>query len=828
MYFCKFEEQYLSAIAELKANTYPADMAVGLSDFAEDMKEKGFCNYSVAGFTKGKLECYIAAYEKPEKKTEMGTCIYISDIVCTNPAYLKRLLLMFFLEIRYNWIDSFYFSAEMREASYRLLKNEKKREERRITILQERYLPTYYPNGEGAHQVFFTVDYKRYLKENWKDNIQCLIDQNVHCEGMNLFDCLLRLLWKMDIDLDELQKEKTIHFIIRRMKEALVDYYYMYAEKIPVRIIRRLPTRFERALSDEEQIKKYKKILDKYRSQGFDETEYGEKSIWYSKYEKALHISRTMVAYHTKYRDSLSGIRWLWRKEKKFIYHQKILESVRFYNRYGVAQPLVPVPYLTMNRCRYLIEKYCFVEREIRKMKEFCLDRNEEHCFKAMCNRIYRLLLKNDAKECIQTIISRRSEEVCNYFHDWHLVADTLMKASSILTTGATKQILKMPYPRASKLSGYVETALQALDQGQKLRKSFDPKEVRKTFSSLIRRRKDCTAYLNGLMAEVEQEYFLKLRFSASQESKIAEFMERMRRYVPTIRFYEVFNHFGSKTLRRFMQSTYPCTFQAQEICISYENIGNYVSEVLETRTKQAKRFYRKLRNTGLLDSVLENKLTRKQCQEILEILKFHNIKFRNPEFKDYLDVTAVVEHKGSPEYLTAGNASVCCMPFGSAKANTYAKEKGFGIINAYYKDRVVANSIIWINKSYQCLVLDNIEVHPNYRRLSGILKDFFLSAAETLMRQHELKFAVQGERYNDLLLYGKESRTIRFSAIEPADIDANEFYTDALVSKVVCQDIPDDELLEIIKNNEASRIFLHGERSEIPDIWVDDTLEAA
>lgn len=96
MYFCKFEEQYLSAIAELKANTYPADMAVGLSDFAEDMKEKGFCNYSVAGFTKGKLECYIAAYEKPEKKTEMGTCIYISDIVCTNPAYLKRLLLMFF------------------------------------------------------------------------------------------------------------------------------------------------------------------------------------------------------------------------------------------------------------------------------------------------------------------------------------------------------------------------------------------------------------------------------------------------------------------------------------------------------------------------------------------------------------------------------------------------------------------------------------------------------------------------------------------------------------------------------------------------------------
>lgn len=68
MYFCKFEEQYLSAIAELKANTYPADMAVGLSDFAEDMKEKGFCNYSVAGFTKGKLECYIAAYEKPEKR----------------------------------------------------------------------------------------------------------------------------------------------------------------------------------------------------------------------------------------------------------------------------------------------------------------------------------------------------------------------------------------------------------------------------------------------------------------------------------------------------------------------------------------------------------------------------------------------------------------------------------------------------------------------------------------------------------------------------------------------------------------------------------------
>lgn len=822
MYFCKFEKQYLPAIAELEANTYPADMVMGLSDFVEDMEENGLRNYSVAGFTKGKLECYIAAYEQPEKKTEMGTCIYISDIICTNPAYLKRLLLMFFSEIRYNQIDTFYFSAEMRETSYRLLKNEKKREKRGITILQERYLPAYYPNGEGAHQVSFIVDYKRYLKENWKDNIQCLIDHNIQCMGMDLFHILLSRLQEMDVDLDELQKKETICFMIRRMKEVLVDYYYMYDEKIPVRIIRRLPARFKGVLTNEERIEKYKKVLEKYRSYGFDETEYGEKSIWYSKYEKTLRVSRTREAYHTKYRDSLSGIRWLRRKEMEFIYRQKNLEFVQFFNRYGVAQPLVPVPYLTMNRCRYFIEKQCYIKKEVRKLRELLEDKYEVDCFEAVCNIIYRLLLKNDAKECIQAILFKRSEETSNYFHDWYLVVAGLAKASSILTAGAVKRILKSSYSQASKLSGYVDAALQALDQGEKLQKAFDRKEVRKTFSSLIRRRKDCTAYLNGLIAEVEQEYLLKLRLSASQENKIAEFMERMKRYIPTITFYEVFNYLGAKTLGRFIRISYPCIFRAQEICISYENIGNYVSEVLETRTKQAKRVYRKLRNAGLLDSVLENKLTRHQCQEILGILEFHNIKLRKPEFKEYLEVTAVVEQKGSPEYLTAGNASVCCMPFGSVKANTYAKEKGFGIINAYYKDRVVANSVIWINKSYQCLVLDNIEVHPNYGRLSGILKEFFLSAAETLMYQHELKFAVQGQRYNDLILYEKQSRTIHFLMVEPADIDTDEFYTDALVSKVICQDISDDELSEIIKNNEESRKLLHRECLEIPDIWME------
>ncbi len=69
------------------------------------------------------------------------------------------------------------------------------------------------------------------------------------------------------------------------------------------------------------------------------------------------------------------------------------------------------------------------------------------------------------------------------------------------------------------------------------------------------------------------------------------------------------------------------------------------------------------------------------------------------------------------PAADAAGDATVCCMRFGESNAITYATEEGFGVLNIYHKERVVANSVLWIEDGQNCLVLDNIEVHPNYTK---------------------------------------------------------------------------------------------------------------
>jgi putative nucleotidyltransferase with HDIG domain len=106
--------------------------------------------------------------------------------------------------------------------------------------------------------------------------------------------------------------------------------------------------------------------------------------------------------------------------------------------------------------------------------------------------------------------------------------------------------------------------------------------------------------------------------------------------------------------------------------------------------------------------------------------------------------------------------------------------EEGFGIINIYYKDRVIGNSVIWVNEPYNCLVLDNIEIHPNYTRFNEVTKKLFKKTVLSLLFQYQLDFAVQGRNYNDLKLYADNEKHIMFEAMEPVMVEQEHFYSDA------------------------------------------------
>ena len=222
---------------------------------------------------------------------------------------------------------------------------------------------------------------------------------------------------------------------------------------------------------------------------------------------------------------------------------------------------------------------------------------------------------------------------------------------------------------------------------------------------------------------------------------------------------------------------------------------------LLKKQTRQAKHIYRRLKKENLLHTVLEEKLTSVQYCEVLEIMKFHNVENLPDELKKLCNFKVLVEAKGSPEYLTAGDATVCCMSYGSIKAKQYALERGFGIVNVYYKNRVIANSVIWINEPYNCLVLDNIEVHPNYTVYNEILKICFRTAAEQLMKQYQVGWVVQGTCYNDLILYNDEQIEIRFPMMKPKEVQLKTFYSDAVKCKLVCEKEPNTGINSLVSN---------------------------
>ena len=140
-------------------------------------------------------------------------------------------------------------------------------------------------------------------------------------------------------------------------------------------------------------------------------------------------------------------------------------------------------------------------------------------------------------------------------------------------------------------------------------------------------------------------------------------------------------------------------------------------------------------------------------------------------------------------------------MSYGHKKAMDYALEKGFGIINIYYKERIIANSVIWINEPYQCLVLDNIEVHQNYIKFQQELAYCFHIVVDSLMHQHHLKFVVQGTQYNDLKLYNEQAQLIKFRKLKPVDVHIEDFYTDAYLSKVVRSVVSSDVIEQLIQS---------------------------
>lgn len=359
MYFTKMSEEYFPAVIDLEKQSYPEEMRMGMEGLKEEATQPEFFYYSVAGFSKGELVCYIVAYIPQIYAEYHSKQIYIADVNCPNFQYLPRLLLFFFRQCEKWNRNKKLFHAEMRSTSYHLLDSIDKCKKRGIKIIEDHILHKYYDNGEDAHHVIFSVDLEILEESNWKYGFWRQIDERP-IGGSTYISSVLKFLKKPIQDGVDFHKKNHMKFIMRNMIEKWIDYYSMFGETIPITsdyfLYNRIPEE-TKGMDNHEIIHKFfQKALDRYQLFGYKEKKDmrdNEKGYCYDDYRKCLKIYNKGKIYNTSYRNSLSGYRWLERTSREFgeQYFRKYKRTyyVSYFNKFGLYHPMYPVPYITKN-----------------------------------------------------------------------------------------------------------------------------------------------------------------------------------------------------------------------------------------------------------------------------------------------------------------------------------------------------------------------------------------------------------------------------------------------------------------------------------------------
>ena len=792
MFIDYVKKEYFGLIAELEQRVYPEELVLGIDELRK--ADHG----SLCGFEKGELVCYILLERKP-----FGKEVYISDLVSTSSKYLKPLLITAF-----RLFEDIKISAHLRNNSYQILKKLETRYPDAVSILEDIKYPEYYPNGESANEVVFTIDLESILNGDWKGKLlRHLYTDFLYKSPMDvktIFEDMMFEAIEMGVDLYD---ERNKNFVIKKISETILDYYQLYDENIKGTIHTYLNCK--RGIGSGNTIKKAIRTLIE---RGYEENQMPSDKHFFQ-YGNSLVLNSVIEIRNTAHPGKLSGYRWLCKKEMKFEAGMKNGGYMTYYNKYGVQHPMLPVPYLTDRNYFYWVRQYEYV-LDLCKRFEICAEADKV-CIKRSIRRTWKMLPHSTAYQCMEHIAKNATLNISQYFHDWDMVVTTLYENREILTQGAVSAILMKSYNEARRICDHINAIRNTVLIDKKLEKAFGIKEIRKRLSSLLRKGQDCSIYVNELSEAALLWYSRHIQIPEKEAGEIYDFIERMKKYCNFVTLQNLYFYFGKKCMKQFVKGTYPCVFEKAIITPSYDALVDLTKQTLKIKSRKAKHIYTGLKRNGLLDAVLEGDLPLDHAKKVIEILKYHNAADVEQRIGKLLNFRATIEQKGAPEFLVAGDASVCCMGYGTRKAVAYAKEEGFGIINVYYKERIVANSLIWINEPYNCLVLDNIEVHPNYQRFCQEMTNCFIKAAGYLMNIHRLDFVVQGNNYNDLIL--SQGKSIYFNKLEPLMVKKMDFYTDARYSTIVESRISEHELdLRIAQHDNTNDVnMIEGEPAE-------------
>lgn len=437
------------------------------------------------------------------------------------------------------------------------------------------------------------------------------------------------------------------------------------------------------------------------------------------------------------------------------------------------------VGYNTSYRFDYLVSKNQFLSRMARGYTES--DGFEQF----FLDRLIAFFGLTEAKKIAESMKDLPLQDRHNYENGAQNIY-----SSSYYTKGAFRSFLSLDSLEAEAVGSMLRELPYQFDieQVRKAQKEqcrdLSKKEMRKTISSLLRRKKiaELGEYVTSIKTRCQE-----LRAQVNKPEPLPEeskaFIERVNVYAPYVTEADLVSLYGYENAAAIVKGEYTGIFEPAVFYPEQNALARFIDGLLCERTRSAKRLYTALSQVCPVKNILNGDFMDNQLDQVLNVLqnRGHDVRATRKQNRIQLKI----EPKCSPEYLTAGDATVCCMRMNSGKAVKYALSKGIGVINAYYKDKVIANSVIWINENQNCLVFDNIEVHPNYIEHNVVLKDLFLKAGKYLVTKHSLDFAVQGSSYNDLDLFDESPKAYVLEG-QMKDVEKQAIYSDSYLNNLL------------------------------------------
>lgn len=777
---------YLPYIVALEEKNYPPALQLGEAGFRAELEKMG--GASMVVFRDGKVVGYIIAYQDESEPKYT----YISDLNCKDKRALWWLLVAFFSRFQRQ------YTAECRPESLMLLK---KKYRKSVSVTHDISLPNYYAPGEHAHKIKF------YVNPDHMDVVALCARHIVQSVKMESIMDLIEHVTSMGMDVrDPVFQKRKITFL-RLLNEHNLQLYRMFGKDIPISIRKVIPVRTEKHAEN------YAKALLEGGFIALTDT----KSTVANDNELRIYANGVVYQYgdtifNDKTFDDLSSARHILR----YFYDTRCKSATEYaavFDRYGNSyQEIGPPPYCTRNTWDYTVRR----EADSRRLEErvaFSRD-SEYHDYlnspSIRLKKLTKVVGYRDAVRVLDHIVDEwervPQEHRKNCIHDWNTIINELLDERAYLTKGAYLACLCGTYNEALKKKEIISSVSASLKGAANLYPKKNKvisdlkKEVRKQLSRTLRVNGSLTEYRDEVIdvcGKILNSYY---KLSRQETASAQDFIVRMRRYNPNINVPQFFSVFGKAWTKRVLTGKVNGLFEPRQYRLGDHYLCREIRDIFQTRSKRAKGVYNDLRAEGCLEAVLNTSLTVDQRGQVIDILKKRNCKLPDNALLAS-KFRAEVEPKCSPEYLIAGDASVCCMRFGASNARQYALEEGFGILNIYYKNRIIANSVLWIEDQHKCLVLDNIEVHKNYTKYNSLIEELYQVVLSDLVPLYQLQFAVQGDSYSDLRLQKLCHEPFRLNLTKARSVGVDSFYSDARRAFVVSSLIPESELMVMIEN---------------------------